>query len=154
MQQFKNCCKRTEESTTLDPQWLHQSLPSCTPLEFSLEGLPHPITEISPQLKFLQQSLKVSTTSYHNPGRNLSLTTTCSPYKIDDLSPSIPWEIPLMCMTFSSTSHHDHIFHMSINMSLWISTYYSLQWIQIKFTLTRDSYTKIDFSLCFVMCDA
>ena len=93
-------------------------------------------------------------TSYHNPGRNLSLTTTCSPYKIDDLLPSIPCEIPLMCMTFSSTFHHDHIFHLSINMSLWISTYYSLQWIQILITLTKDSCTKIDFSLCFVMCDA
>ena len=142
MQQFKKTvAKWTEESTTLDPQWLHQSLPSCTPLEFSLEGLTHPITEMSPQMRFLQQSLKVST-SYHNPGKNLSLTTTCSAYKIDDLSPSIPWEIPLMFMTFSSTFHRDHIFHLSINMSLWISTYYSLQWIQILFTLTRDSCTK------------
>ena len=27
----KTVAKRTEESNTLDPQWLHQSLPSCNP---------------------------------------------------------------------------------------------------------------------------
>ena len=31
LMQQSDCCKRTEKSTTLDPQWLSQPLPSCNP---------------------------------------------------------------------------------------------------------------------------
>ena len=60
LMQQSDCCRRTEESTTLDPQWFHHFLPKLQlHMQSSLEGYPHSITGMSPQLKILQQSQKV-----------------------------------------------------------------------------------------------
>ena len=62
MQQL-NCCKRTEESTTLDPQWCHQSLPNCNPTcNAAWKDIHIPLLGCPPKWKFI-----TTAKSYQHP---------------------------------------------------------------------------------------
>ena len=62
MQQL-NCCKRTEESTTLDPQWCHQSLPNCNPTcNAAWKDIHIPLLGCAPKWQFI-----TTAKSYQHP---------------------------------------------------------------------------------------
>ena len=70
--QQSGCYKRTEESTTLDSQWLSQSLPSYNSCNAAWKDNHIPLLECPSNWEFSQQPNNLSV-SYHNPGRSLNL---------------------------------------------------------------------------------